>query len=170
MKHSVAVCAFCGAEVGIDRDETMLDPGKLVFETNGEPKPCPHLVWVELSVTNWELRTNGSTQPFGDTLWWESVLWRNGIDVPGLSDYMTDLLHECVAEDFRPSCEHVTEIEPIEEKALDARGEEYETYEVEGWVVFAKDAKAFVEQAKQQASGKWVMVRKELGLARLVGR
>ena len=145
MIRQLAQCPYCqGCEVALT------DSPELVFNPGGTGGPCPHLVWLEGRYSQWELtilpgrktrlpRLIGSTE-----LGWAHPALGEGEEGERAWTFLRELAGAGTGWDFAPPIAHVVQPISLDQTVKGPDGKDHPSWEVEGAVIFAQDAPAFV--------------------------
>jgi hypothetical protein len=139
MIRELAQCPYCQrCEVALD------DHPALVFNPDGDGRPCPHLAWVDGRYSDWELTPRGVNRVIG------SLEFRWDPDEPDAAErteellpYLRELLDAGPGWPFAPAVPFTAAPLRAEQTAVDGRGKSYTVWEVDGWALFAQSPAAF---------------------------
>jgi hypothetical protein len=132
-------CPYCGGcEVAVD------DRPDLVFDPEGDGKPCAHLAWAEGRYSQWDKSPQGVTRVIGSVeMRWDPP----EPDAPERTEQLLPYLKLLVTANpgwtFAPAVDYRVLDLSAEEKAVDRRGKTYTKWDVDGWAIFAADPASF---------------------------
>jgi hypothetical protein len=137
--RQLARCPYCGGcEVALD------DRPDLVFNPDAGGKPCAHLAWAEGRYSQWDKSPLGTTRVIGSVeLRWDPPEPDAAERTEQLLPYLKLLVSANPGWTFAPAVDFRVLDLTAEEKAVDKRGKAYTKWDVDGWVIFARDPAAF---------------------------